>query len=271
MSTWLEWGSNVAVRPAPRPHPLARPTALTRAQKSPFKLVADKVVSVVYPSPRGVGLAEAFAEAAPEPVAAVAEASSRNKRVSFVPAPSASCKRPKAAAPNLNRPRQRAAHQSEVRVKSEAIRSQPRRESRRKSGFYSEKNLQHMACVHRPRGRSLSLASSRFIFLSPQVERHWLKWRSDHLRVGVDARCRRIALPAPCAAAVRRRLQNAGWSRAGQKPKRAWRPAPLNPLPGRTGVCSRLGGLGRRHPARPQPCAAAGSEHATVARLAGIT
>ncbi len=268
MSTWLEWGSNVAVRPAPRPHPLARPTALTRAQKSPFKLVADKVVSVVYPSPRGVGLAEAFAEAAPEPVAAVAEASSRNKRVSFVPAPSASCKRPKAAAPNLNRPRQRAA--PGVRVKSEAMRSQPRRESRRKSGFYSEKNLQHMACVHRPRGRSFSLASSRFIFLSPQVERHWLKWRSDHLRVGVDARCRRIALPAPCAAAVRRRLQNAGWSRAGQKPKRAWRPAPLNPLPGRTGVCSRLGGLGRRHPARPQPCAAAGSEHATVARLAGI-
>ena len=209
MSTWLEWGSNVAVRPAPRPHPLARPTALTRAQKSPFKLVADKVVSVVYPSPRGVGLAEAFAEAAPEPVAAVAEASSRNKRVSFVPAPSASCKRPKAAAPNLNRPRQRAAHQSEVRVKSEAIRSQPRRESRRKSGFYSEKNLQHIACVHHLDPTAATSQSHRHGPLSPQVERHWLKRRSDHLRVG-DARCRRIALPAR------------------REPKRAWRPAPLN-------------------------------------------
>ena len=207
-------------------HPLARPTALTRAQKSPFKLVADKVVSVVYPSPRGVGLAEAFAKAAPEPVAAVAEASSRNKRVSFVPAPSASCKRPKAAAPNLNRPRQRAAHQSEVRVKSEAMRSQPRRESRRKSGFYSEKNLQHIACVHHLDPAAATSHSHRHGPLSPQVERHRLKRRSDHLRVG-DARCRRIALPA-C-----------------REPKRAWRPAPLNPLPSAP-VYDRNSGLASR-------------------------
>ena len=154
--TWIEWGSamgSIAVRPTPLPTQttFSRSDApVAAAQKSPFKLVADKVASVVYPSPRA-GLADAFAAAAPKsvsPVAAVAEASGRNKRVvSFVPAPEASCvKRAKAAAP-----RQRAARKSTVRVKSDVARSQPRRQTRRMaSGFYSEKNLQNMACVHHP-------------------------------------------------------------------------------------------------------------------------